>query len=73
MSSLNFDRCGEALAVGASDSMTSIFDAETTSRIRNLSCHSKSISAISWNKSKSAPYILATASEDSNIVFHDVR
>jgi WD40 repeat protein len=70
---LSFDREGEALAAGSDDALVSIFDVRTGNRIRNLNCHSKAITAISWHRSKAAPYIIATGSADSTIVFHDVR
>lgn len=71
--SLCFDRGGEALAAGSSEAITSIYDVKTGKRLRNLNCHSDAVTAISWNRSLCAPYLVATGSTDSTIVFHDIR
>ena len=70
---ISFDRCGEALIAGSSDNLASIFDVESGLRIRNLQCHSDSITAVSWNRSRAMPFIVATGSKDTSIVIHDVR
>ena len=73
VSSLSFDRCGEALVVGGSDSLTSIFDVRTGNRIRNLSHHVEAVTAVSFNRSAMMPYLVATGSKDKSIVLHDIR
>ena len=73
VTAISFDMCGEALAAGSSDSLVSIFDVRTGSRLRNLSCHSDAITAVSFCKNVCAPYLLATGSKDKSVVFHDVR
>lgn len=71
--SISFDRLGEALAAGGTESLVSIFDGESGKRLRNLSCHSSVVSAIAWNRSMQLPYLIATGSADESIIFHDVR
>lgn len=71
--SLSFDRGAEAIAAGNSKAIVSIFDVEAGKRLRDLNCHSNAVTAISWNRSCAAPYIVATGSADSTIVFHDIR
>lgn len=73
VTALTFDRTGEALAAGSTDHLVSIFNVERGCRIRNLNCHSEQISDISWCRSLSQPYIVATGSFDSTIVIHDIR
>ena len=70
---VTFDRSGEAVAAGSNDNLVSIFNVERACRIRNLSCHNQQVSDISWCRSLSQPYILATGSYDSTIAVHDVR
>lgn len=62
--SISFDRCGEAFAAGSNDGLVSLFDVTKGKRLRNLNLHTDSITAISWNRSFSLPYILATGSRD---------
>lgn len=70
---VTFDRSGEAIAAGSQDNLVSIFNVERGCRIRNLKCHSELISDISWCRSLSQPYIIATGSFDCKVAIHDVR
>ena len=73
VNALSMDRCGEVLAVGGSDSITSIYDIRSGSRLRNLNAHSEEITAVSFNRSLCAPYMVATGSRDKTICIHDLR
>ncbi len=71
--SVNFDRSGEALALGTSDRKVQIFDVEKGMQIRNMSGSGARVSCLSWNRSILAPYLLSAAGADSIIVNHDIR
>jgi WD40 repeat protein len=73
VTALSFDRCAEALAAGSNDAVVSIFDIRTAKKIRNLNCHSDSLTSVSFCRSIHAPYLVATGSRDKSVIFHDVR
>lgn len=58
--SVNFDRSGEALAVGTSDRLLQIYDVERGKQIRNIKGHGARVSSISWNRSVLAPYLITS-------------
>lgn len=70
---MNFDRSGEAMAVGTSDKLVQIYDVERGKQIRNIKAHGARVSSLSWNRSVLAPYLLTSGGLDSVIINHDVR
>jgi len=73
VASINFDRSGEALAVGTSDRQVQIYDVERQKQVRKITGSLARVSALSWNKSILAPYLLSASGPDTLIVNHDVR
>ncbi len=71
--SINFDRSGEALAVGTSDRLVNIYDVERQQQVRKIAGSHFRVSALSWNKSILAPYLVSVSGPDAIIVNHDVR
>ena len=68
ITSLSWAADGKHVAVGYSNSLTQIWDAERCKPIRNLNGHSARVSSLSWNQ-----HILSTGGRDSLILNHDVR
>jgi cell division cycle protein 20 (cofactor of APC complex) len=68
VTSLNWAADGKHVAVGFSNSLTQIWDAERCKPIRNLNGHAARVSSLSWNQ-----HILSTGGRDSLILNHDVR
>jgi WD40 repeat protein len=59
---------GNTLAVGLSNNVVQVWDAEKYQLLRTLTGHESRVSAVCWNSC-----ILSTGSRDSNIHNHDVR
>ena len=68
ITSLSWAADGKHVAVGYSNSLTQIWDAERCKPIRNLNGHAARVSSLSWNQ-----HILSTGGRDSLILNHDVR
>lgn len=68
ITSLSWAADGKHVAVGFSNSLTQIWDAERAKPIRNLQGHAARVSSLSWNN-----HILSTGGRDSLIINHDVR
>lgn len=68
VSSISWAADGKHVAVGLSNSLTQIWDAERAKPVRNLTGHAARVSALSWNQ-----HILSTGGRDSLILNHDVR
>lgn len=68
ITSLSWAADGKHVAVGFSNSLTQIWDAERCKPIRNLNGHAARVSSLSWNN-----HILSTGGRDSLILNHDVR
>lgn len=68
VTSLSWAADGKHVAVGFSNSLTQIWDAERAKPIRNLSGHAARVSSLSWNN-----HILSSGGRDSLILNHDVR
>lgn len=68
ISSLSWAADGKHLAVGYSNSLTQIWDAERCKPVRNLGGHAARVSSLSWNN-----HTLSTGGRDSLILNHDVR
>lgn len=68
ITSLSWAADGKHVAVGYSNSLTQIWDAERCKPIRNLNGHAARVSSLSWNQ-----HTLSTGSRDSLILNHDVR
>lgn len=68
VTSLSWAADGKHVAVGFSNSLTQIWDAERCKPIRNLNGHAARVSSLSWNQ-----HILSTGGRDSLILNHDVR
>jgi WD40 repeat protein len=73
VNALSVDRCGEVLMAGGTDSVVSIYDMCTGSRLRNLKAHTEEITACSFNRSLCTPYMVATGSLDKTVCLHDLR
>ncbi|TNV83008.1 hypothetical protein FGO68_gene5618 [Halteria grandinella] len=74
IASINFDRSGEALALGTSDRQLQIYDVERSRQIRRMSSmFGGRVTSVSWNRSVLAPYLVSAAGVDSLIVNHDIR
>ncbi|KAI8872057.1 WD40 repeat-like protein [Ramicandelaber brevisporus] len=68
ISSVSWSKDGCHLAVGISDGVVEIWDAESGSRLRKMAGHSARVGAMSWND-----HILSSGSRDTTIWHHDVR
>lgn len=68
ITSVSWASDGKHIAVGFSDALTQIWDAERLRPIRNLPGHSARVSSMSWNQ-----HLLSTGSRDASIINHDVR
>ena len=68
ITSLSWAADGKHVAVGFSNALTQIWDAERAKPIRNLAGHAARVSSLSWNN-----HILSTGGRDSLILNHDVR
>lgn len=68
ITSVSWASDGKHIAVGFSDAVTQIWDAERLRPIRNLPGHSARVSSMSWNQ-----HLLSTGSRDASIINHDVR
>jgi WD40 repeat protein len=73
VTSLSFDRSGNALVAGCSDSLVSIFDTIQGRRIRDMNCHKSLVTDVAWNRAECTPNIIATGSLDKSIILHDIR
>lgn len=73
VTSISFERCGNALAAGTVDGLLHICDAVRGLRLRKLDCHNGAVTDVAWCRSSEANYLVATGSMDGTIVFHDVR
>eukprot|EP00347_Sterkiella_histriomuscorum_P001050 403373527 len=73
ISSVNFDRSGEAIAVGTSHHLIQIYDVERGMQVRNIYAHGARVSSISWNRSVLAPYLITSGGQDAIIMNHDIR
>ena len=71
--SINFDRSGEALAIGTSDRQVQIYDVERQQKVRQITGSGARVSSLSWNRSIMAPYLITASGADSIIMNHDVR
>lgn len=68
VSSVNWSQCSNYLAVGQSNKLIQIWDAERGQLIRTLKGHEERVSSLSWNGC-----LLSSGSRDSTIINHDVR
>ncbi|KAI3430400.1 hypothetical protein D9Q98_004995 [Chlorella vulgaris] len=68
ITSLSWAADGKHLAVGYSNALTQIWDAERCKPVRNLDGHAARVSSLSWNN-----HTLSTGGRDSIILNHDVR
>ena len=68
VTSLSWAADGKHVAVGFSNALTQIWDAERCKPVRNLGGHAARVSSLSWNQ-----HILSTGGRDSLILNHDVR
>ncbi|GAB4820233.1 hypothetical protein N2152v2_007279 [Parachlorella kessleri] len=68
VTSLSWAADGKHVAVGFSNALTQIWDAERARPIRNLQGHAARVSSLSWNQ-----HILSSGGRDSLILNHDVR
>jgi cell division cycle protein 20 (cofactor of APC complex) len=68
ITSVSWAADGKHLAVGYSNALTQIWDAERAKPIRNLDGHAARVSSLSWNN-----HTLSTGGRDSLIINHDVR
>jgi cell division cycle protein 20 (cofactor of APC complex) len=68
ISSVSWTKEGTHLAVGVSDGVVELWDAERKKALRKLNGHSARVGALAWNN-----YMLSTGSKDSSIHQHDVR
>ncbi len=73
VTSLSFDRSGNALVAGSSDSLVSIFDTIQGRRIRDINCHKSLVTDVAWNRAACTSYMIATGSLDKTIILHDIR
>ena len=73
VTSVSFERGGNALAAGTVDGLVHICDAERGLRLRKLDCHNNVTTDVAWCHSQDMNYLVATGSMDGTIVFHDVR
>ena len=73
ITSISFERGGNALAAGTVDGLLHICDAVRGIRLRKLDCHNDAVTDVAWCRSPEANYLVATGSTDGTIVFHDVR
>lgn len=68
VTSVSWASDGKHIAVGMSNSISQIWDAERIKPVRNLNGHAARVSSLSWNN-----HTLSTGGRDSIIVNHDVR
>ena len=73
ITSLNFDRSGEALVVGDENGLISIYDVNKAQRVRSFRAHTAKVNAVSWNRSVVCPYLISTGGSDFLLQNHDVR
>lgn len=68
VSSLSWIQEGNQIAVGTSTNMVEIWDADASSRLRQMAGHSQRVSSLDWNS-----YMLSSGSKSGLIFQHDVR
>ncbi|CAN6657972.1 APC/C activator protein Cdh1p [Trichomonascus vanleenenianus] len=68
VASISWLRRGTHLALGTTDGIVQIWDAEMCKRVRSMSGHSGRASSLSWND-----HILTSGSRDRTILHRDVR
>ena len=68
VTSVSWAADGKHLAVGLSNNLAQIWDAERMRPVRNLTGHSARVSSLAWNE-----HVLSTGGRDSAILHHDVR
>lgn len=68
VSSLSWIQEGNVLAVGTSNNVVEIWDADKQSRLRKMAGHSQRVSSLDWNS-----YFLTSGSKSGLIFHHDVR
>lgn len=68
VTSVSWAADGTHVAVGFSNSLTQIWDAERAKPVRNLTGHAARVSSLSWNQ-----HTLSSGGRDSIILNHDVR
>lgn len=59
---------GNHLAIGTSNNVVQLWDAEAGKQIRTMSGHAGRVGALAWNQ-----HVLSSGSRDTTIVNHDVR
>ena len=68
VTSVSWAADGTHVAVGFSNNLTQIWDAERVKPVRNLAGHAARVSSLSWNQ-----HTLSSGGRDSVILNHDVR
>jgi len=72
IASVSFDSTGGAVSIGTTDNYLTIWDTETGKQLREIPCYAGKVNAVSWNRSKLAPYLI-TSSGLECAINHDVR
>lgn len=73
VTSLCLNKEGDALVVGKIDSIVGLYSTDKALQLRKFDCHTKKVNDVAWCQSNGYNHLVATASDDGNIILHDVQ